>query len=245
MPRDTYYQHPGNPIQTDRLPPEGLRLQFAHRSTDPAADASFAHLVLRNLFLVAGICLAGDWLGDAFHIPFPFNLLIVFVMIHGMLQLWRATTVYQPHFALLAVPFAMHLVGIPFLSRVALTTTLAAFVGREFARHYVSIATSFPCDRAVADMERSRWDILTIYCALLVVPVGLAWVAPHTVFFWMMIFVGGIVVLLCVGDPMQITTNVASAWYSWCSYNRHDESAPGVLASPDRKSTRLNSSHRP
>ncbi len=232
MPRDTYYQHPGNPVQTDRLPSEGLRLQFAHRAADPAAEASFAGIVLRNLFLVAGICLAGDWLADAFQIPFPFNLLIVFLLVHGMINLWRAATIYRPNVWLLIVPFAIHLLGIPFVSHAALTTTLAAFVGREFTRHYIAIATSFPYDRTVADAERDEWDTLTIFCSLLVVPFGLVLVLPATAAFWMMVLVGGVVMLLCLTDPTQIAANLATAWHSWCTYNRHGESAPGVLSSP-------------
>ncbi len=232
MPRDTYFQHSGNPVQTDRLPTEDLQLQFAHHSADPTADTTFSRIVLRNLFLIAGICLSGDWFADAFRFSFPFNLIAAFVMIHGMIRLWQATTVYQPHFLLLAIPFAIHMYGLPFLTRVALTTTCAAFVGREFARHYVYLATSFPCDRAVADAERGHWDVFTIFCALLVLPVGLALVAPSTASFWMMVFVGGIVVLLCIGDPIRITADMATAWYSWCTYNRNDESAPGILSSP-------------
>ena len=234
MPRDTYYQPVGNPTQAERLPPQPLQIQFAHNAANKSGETQFTLTILRNLYLVSGICLAGDWLGNAFRLPFPVNILVVFVMIRGMIKLWQVTSGYKPHVALLAVPYAIHVVGIPFVVQVALVMTFAAFTGREFARHYVYLATSFPVDRNTAERVRDDWNVLTIVSSCLVIPLALMLVAPGSAFYM------GIALLVAVSfcivsaaaNPISIFENLAVAWHSWCTYNRLDEAAPGILVSP-------------
>ena len=234
MPRDTYYQPVGNPVQANRLPLAPLQLQFAHSTADASGAASFCYAFLRNLYLVAVVCLAGEWLSTAFQFPFPVNILIAIVLIRGLIKLWQVTTGYKPHVALLAIPFVFHAVGIPFIVRVAVVTTCAAYVGREFTRHYVYLTTNFPHDRSTAEAERNRWNLLTICSSCLVVIPALILVAPVASVIGGVILV--IVVIACLlqaaENQVGIFDGLTLAWYSWCTYNRNDESAPGLMLSP-------------
>ena len=80
MPRPSYYQAIGNPVQTERLPDGPLQLQFAHTSDQSSANTSFSLTILRNLYLVVFICLAGEWISVAFRVMFPLNILLVIVI---------------------------------------------------------------------------------------------------------------------------------------------------------------------
>ncbi len=234
MPRDTYYQSVGNPVQANRLPSQPLQIQFAHNAGNPAEETTFTRTLIRNLYLVSGICLAGDSIGNAFEFPFPLNVVVVVVLIRGMIKLWQVTSGYKPHVALLAVPYALHVMGMPFVMQVALGMTCAAYTGREFARHYVYLATSFPVDRNTAELARDRWNVLTIYSALLVIPVALIVVVPSSVFLCGALLLAAVCfcLVMAMENSISIVDNLTVAWHSWCSYNRNDEAAPGVLASP-------------
>ena len=232
MPRDTYYQSTGNPTQAEHLPPQALQIQFAHTSSEKPEDARFARVFMRNLLLVSATCLAADWLGDAFRISFPFNVLVVVVAIRGMVNLWQAASIYKPHMLLVLVPILIHFFVPPLFLRAILVSVAAAYVGREFARHYVYLATSFPFDRTEAAKERLEWDEHTLFSSLLVVPFGAAFIFPR--FAPLLIVVVAVISFLMViaAGPINLTQQLATAWYSWCTYNRRDKVAPGVMNSP-------------
>ena len=170
MPRDIYHQNHGNPVQAHLLPSEPLSLQFGRRNNDVVANRELLRTVMRNLVLVAAICLAGDWLGHAFSMKFPVNVILVFVMAHGMIRLWRAAESYRPNFLLLAVPFIVHFFLPSMVARTMLTAMLAAFVGREFTRHFVQLATGFPMKAKQAAKERQLWETLSLGCDSLLDP---------------------------------------------------------------------------
>lgn len=234
MPRDTYYQPVGNPVQANHLPPQPLQIQFAHNAGNKSDETQFTQTLIRNLYLVSGICLAGDWLGNAFRFPFPLNVIVVVVLIRCLIKLWQVTSGYKPHIALLAVPYAVHVMGIPYVLQVALVMTFAAYTGREFARHYVYLATSFPVDRNTAESERDRWNVLTICSAFLVIPLALIAVVPSSIVICgvVLLIAIGICLLVAIENQVSVIDNLAAAWHSWCTYNRNEEAAPGVLASP-------------
>lgn len=232
MPRDTYFQSTGNPLQAQHLPTQDLRIQFPHTSTETPADCRFAWVFMRNLLLVSGMCLAADWIGVAFQVRFPLNLILVVVMIRGLIRLWQSTTIYKPHLALVAVPCAIHFFVAAFLPRVILVAVVAAYVGREFARHYIYLATSFPYDRATADRERAEWDDLTLLSSLLVAPFAIAFAMPRFAPPLFLLMLVGFAIAVIAAGPINVVRDLTNAWYSWCTYNRKDTSAPGVLNSP-------------
>ncbi len=232
MPRDVYHQNHGNPVQSKLLPSKPLSLQFARWNTDPAASRLLLRCVMRNLMLVAGICLAGDWIGHAFSLKFPANLILVFVMANGLVRFWQAANSYRPHILLLGIPFAIHFVAPSMLVRTMVTATLAAYVGREFTRHFVQLATSFPMPSQQANKERQLWEGLSFASAFLVIPCLLPIAIPKYAAFGLMVFVGVMVVFIAISNPFAITATALRAWSSWLTYNRQDESAAGVVNSP-------------
>lgn len=232
MPRDTYYQSTGNPTQAKHLPPEELQIQFAHTSSEKPEDVRFAWVFMRNLMLVSATCLAADWLGSAFHIAFPLNFFVVVIGLRAMVNLWQRPSVYKPHLALVIVPCLIHFfVPLMFL-RAIVVSVAAAYVGRQFARHYVYLATSFPFDRKTAAKERLEWDELTIFSSLLVIPFGAAFVFPRFAPLLFVVVAAGCGLTVIAAGPINLTRQLSSAWYSWCTYNRRDKEAPGVLKSP-------------
>ncbi len=232
MPRETYFQSTGNPIQIGHLPSQPMSIEFAHRSNNTAHDFRFCRTFFSNLYLLSGIALAADWLGHAFGFMFPLNIIVVVVMLRGLIGLWKSFSLYQPSLWLLAIPYFIHVIGLPFVVRVAVVVVCAAYVGREFARHFIYITTCFP--QKDAERIREQWDIITLYSAFLVIPIGLAIAAPHAAGLSFVILVVGTAasLLLTGGDPILGMTNVFTAWHSWCTYNRSDETAPGTVASP-------------
>lgn len=232
MPRETYYQSTGNPVQTHHLPDLPLSIEFAHRSSRDVESDAFTRTVFSNLYLVSGVAMAADCLPQVFHFPFPFNVLVAVIVLRGMLKLWKWAAIYQPNYWLMVIPYVIHVFGIPYVFRVALVVTCAAFVGREFARHFIAVTTSFPLKETTH--IREQWDVITLFPALLVVPVGLVPVAPHAAGMCGMTLVAGFVasVLLTGGNPGLGLSNIWSAWNSWCTYNRNDEDAPGTILSP-------------
>ena len=232
MARNVYFQNHGNPVQHRLLPSEPLSLQFERWHGDPAADRALLRAVMRNLMLVVGICIAGDWLGRAFYLKFPANLIVVLVMAKGLIALWQAANSYRPHFLLLAVPFAIHFLAPSLVVRAMITATLAAYVGREFTRHFVQLATGFPMPSEQAANERRHWEGLSVFSALLVIPCLLPVAAPNHAAFGLMLVVGAVVVLLAVSNPFSVTATAIKAWSSWLTCNPQNESAAGVIDSP-------------
>lgn len=232
MPRETYYQSTGNPTQKRNLPRRPMSIEFAYRSSNPDSDDTFTRTYFGNLYLLSGAALAADWMGSAFGMLFPFNVLVVGLMLRGLLKLWKLPSAYQPSLWLLAVPYLLHIIGLAFVVRTAIVVVCAAYAGRAFARHFVYVTTGFP--RKNAEHIRAQWDIITLYSALLVIPVGLAVAAPHAAGLCGLILIVGTVasVLLTGGDPFEGFANLFNAWHSWCSYNRADEAAPGTTVSP-------------
>lgn len=232
MPRETYYQSTGNPVQSGQLPNQPMSIEFAHRSNNPAHDLHFIRTFFSNLYLLSGIALAADCLGHAFGFVFPVNIIVVVVMLRGMIKLWKSSSLYLPSLWLLGIPYLIHVIGLPFVVRVGIVVVCAAYVGREFARHFIYVTTAFP--QKDADGIRAQWNIITIYSAFLAIPVGLAVAAPHSAGFWFLVLVVGTAASLVLtgGDPTLGITNFAKAWHSWCTYNRSDEAAPGTVSSP-------------
>ena len=145
---------------------------------------------------------------------------------------WQRPSVYKPHLALVIVPCLIHFfVPLMFL-RAIVVSVAAAYVGRQFARHYVYLATSFPFDRKTAAKERLEWDELTIFSSLLVIPFGAAFVFPRFAPLLFVVVAAGCGLTVIAAGPINLTRQLSSAWYSWCTYNRRDKEAPGVLKSP-------------
>lgn len=232
MPRETYFQSTGNPVQTQHLPSQPMSIEFARRSSNTAHDLRFTRTFLGNLYLLSGAALAADWLGRAFGLPLPFNILVVVVMLRGLLRLWKSSSIYQPSVWLLAIPYLIHVIELPFVFRVAIVVVFAAYVGREFARHFIYVTTCFPYKNS--ERIRDQWETITLFSALLVVPIGIAVVAPHAAVLCCLILAVGTAasVLVTGGDPFLGIANLFTAWHSWCTYNRADEAAPGTVASP-------------
>lgn len=212
MPRDTYYQSTGNPTQSEHLPPQKLQIQFAHTSSEKPEDARFARVFMRNLLLVSATCLAADWLGDAFQISFPFNVLVVAVAIRGMVNLWQAASVYKPHMLLVLTPILIHFFVAPIFVRAIVVSAAAAYVGREFARHYIYLATSFPFDRTEAAKVRLEWDELTLFSSLLVAPFGAAFLFPRFAPLLLIVVVLISVLMVFAAGPINLTHQLATAW---------------------------------
>jgi hypothetical protein len=234
MPRPSYYQAIGNPVQTDRLPDGPLQLQFAHTSDQSSANTSFSLTILRNLYLVVFICLAGEWISVAFRVMFPLNILLVIVVIRGMIKLWQVTDGYKPNLLLLAVPFIAAFVGVPFQILMLCALITAAIAGRQLARHYVYLSTNFPMPPGEAVSIRSDWDGLSVVSALLVIVPGM--MVLHRGFAIAGIILLIVYVVVCLGNAAakgnSLSLNLAVAWNSWCSYNRDDVNAPGLMSSP-------------
>lgn len=232
MPRHVYHQNHGNPVQAHLLPPEPLSLQFARRQVDADESPSFLMTALRNLGLVAATCLAGDWLGHAFLLKFPINLILVVVMANGFIRLWQAANEYKPNMVLIAIPFAVHFLATSPAVQTMFTATVAAYVGREFTRHFVHLATGFPMSRRLANSERQRWDGISLACAFLVVPALMPLAMPHHAAFGIMVMIGVFVVLLSISNPLTLLASTRQALSSWFTYNPNNESASGVMNSP-------------
>lgn len=232
MPRETYYQSTGNPTQSRHLPGQPMSIGFAHRSNNPTRDLSFTLTFLGNLYLLSGAALAADWLWHAIGLPFPFNIFAVVIMIRGLLYLWKSSSIYQPSLWLLAIPYLLHVTRVAFVFRVGVVVICAAYVGREFARHFICVTTCFP--NKDAEHIRDHWNTVTLFSALLVMPIGVAVAAPETAGICCLILALATAanVLLTGGDPFVGISNLATAWHSWCTYNRADETAPGTVASP-------------
>ncbi len=234
MPRPSYYQSPDNPLQTRHLPQEPPQIEFAHQSSDANSDKTAAWTFLQNLYLVSGMALAADWLGWEWMPLMPLNLLVAGIAIYRISDLWKDRQTYRPPLALFVVPCAIHVVAIPFVYRVAMVLICAAHVGREFARHYIHVATTFPFSRESAQRLRDHWDVTTLYSAFLVVPLGLMVCVPQAFFLCFLFLIGGLIAIIAAtqGNPANAFQNLHAGWNSWCVYNRHDLPAAGLLHSP-------------
>ena len=232
MPRPSYYQSPGNPVQTQHLPAEPLQLEFAHQTGETISESSGT--MLRNLYLISGISAAVDWLGWGLVDWMPFNLWIAGVVVFRLSALWKDRLSYRPHLAHFAIPYALHLLAISWELRVIVALATAAYVGREFARHFVSVNTTFPYTRETAQTIRDEWDVGTFFSVLLIIPVGVFLCVPGTFVLCGVCWVVGLVMSIAItnGNPAVAFENFWSAWHSWCNYNRHDHPAAGVLHSP-------------
>ena len=232
MPRPSYYQSPGNPVQVQLLPDEPLQIQFAHRTAESDRDAS--RTLLRNLYLLSTASAVVNWVGWDLSDWMPLGLLLIGMVIYRTPGFWKDQQSYRPHRMLLAVPCLMHLFAIPFVFRIAIVMVTAAYVGREFARHYVYVNTTLPCTREAAERIRDHWEFGTLFSSLLVLPLGLMVCVPLAWFQCCVMLAIGLVtsVVLTNGNPAMAFANLRAAWRSWCSYNRHDLPAAGVLHSP-------------
>ena len=232
MPRDTYYQSAGNPVQAQHLPQQELQLQFPHHSSETKADVNFAWAFVRMLLLVSSTCLTAAWLGDASKAAFPANFILLVVMIRGIIYLWKSTKFHKPHLALVAIACLLHFFLPHPILRVILVSVTAAFVGRQFALHYVYLATSFPYDRTEATKQRQAWNDATIFSSLLIAPIAVAFTIPRLAPIFLLATAGLCFLAICAAGPESICRELKRAWYSWCTYNRNDIASPGVLVSP-------------
>ena len=141
MPSDSYYQHRGNPTQRRLIPSEPLNLQLP-RVDDPSKANEIFSATLRNLLLIAGVCNCGEWTLRALNmVTFPFNIIIFLVTINVGMRLWDKVT-SRPSLFLLAVPFSIHIILDSLFLDAMLTATVAAYVGREYARHLIYLSLS-------------------------------------------------------------------------------------------------------
>jgi hypothetical protein len=234
MPRQVYRQSAGNPVQPEHLPDEPMTIQFAHRSAQLDSANNFPFVFFKNLLLVSWICMGAEWLSHLFETGGAANFVFAVLGLRCSYELWKSPRLYQPQFALVVIPLVLYLTGIPLLPRVTFLITLAAHIGRNFARHYIYISTGYPCSREVADAIRAKWDRNTIAASLLTIPLGLLTMLPST-YFICFVAVGIVIVtclLLATYNRISLCERLATAWRLWCTYNWNDENAPGIVQSP-------------
>ena len=138
--------------------------------------------------------------------------------LRGLNKLWKSWSIYQPSVWLLAIPYLIHIAGLPFVVRVAFVVVCAAYVGREFARHFIYVTTGFP--QPDAGRIRDQWDINTLYSAFLVIPVGLAVAAPHSagLCFVILVVATAAVLLVTGADPFLGIGNMFAASDNHCRF---------------------------
>lgn len=231
MPRDTFYQSVGNPIQFDRLPSTQPTLAFAHRSVPMLvkphfvkavqwlAAATFAAWMMQMVATVYGLPLV---------IPvvcWPLTLGLIVFGGHGRL----------PVGAVMTLSSALLLGRTPLLTPLCAAAVLGCLTW-HFTRHWSHLMTAAPLPDAVAQQLRRTWDVyLVVVVAIFVITVtGIAALdsAP-------------LMVATLVGMPLVSVvygfftlTNVAAwrvsrdALLSWWTYHSSDRPIPGIAQSP-------------
>lgn len=231
MPSDSYYQHRGNPTQRRLIPSEPLNLQLP-RVDDPAVTDEIFSATLRNLLLIAGVCNCGEWTMRALNmVTFPFNIIIFLITISVGIRLWDKVT-SRPSLFLLAVPFSIHIVLDSLFLDAMLTATVAAYVGREYARHFVYLSLSKSISSQSTARLRQQWDVITLLSSMAVVPFMLPLVAPQLLPFAAMLGFSVIVCAFAICNPITLWGQLKEGWHSWFTFNHEEHSVKGIPDSP-------------
>ena len=231
MPSDSYYQHRGNPTQRRLVPSGHLNLQLPRIGDSAKADEIFS-ATMRNLILIAGVCNCGDWTLLALNMAtFPFNIIIFVMVIKVGISLWDKVT-SRPSIFLLAVPFSIHVVLNSLFLEVMLTATLAAYVGREYARHLIYLSLSRSISKQATARLREKWDAITLFSGLAVVPFMLPLVAPRLLPLAAMLGIGVTVCALAICNPIALAGQIKEGWHSWFTFNHEEHQASGIPCSP-------------
>lgn len=236
MPRSTYYQSPGNPIQQHLLPAQPLELEFAyHRGVDND-DVAFTRRVLLEVALVSLAALFCCWLQS-----FVFDMTLVAMLMGGMILLFglravesHVVAIRDISIAMIAAGWTYHLLPVPMLVELYVSLLATLLLAREVARHYAFVATvsPMPLDRAWDEREAVCWQTLVSGLALLPVAIGLVDPAYLPAMVLATAIGWATLVFLFVQDVGEYWNACWNAIKSWCSYNRHDHQPPGALVSP-------------
>ena len=231
MPSDSYYQHRGNPTQRRLVPREPLNLQLPRISDSGKADEIFS-ATMRNLILIAGICNCGDWTLLALNIvPFPFNIFLFIAVINAGLGLWSKVT-ERPSLYYLAIPFSLHVAFDSIFLEAMITVTVAAYVGREYARHVVHLSLSKSISsRATAKLRRNL-NMVTLLSSMVVIPFILPLVAPQCLPFAAMLGFSLVVCAVAISNPITLWLQLKEGWHSWFTFNHEEHSVDGIPDSP-------------
>ncbi|NQV27696.1 MAG: hypothetical protein HQ518_25380 [Rhodopirellula sp.] len=235
MPRPVYYQSPGNPLQTDRLPAEPMGFEFAHNEPDHA----MAREAVRNV--IGRVCVAsviGQAVGciDLFTGVWVFQYPLVFVIAALFARRLMSsdiirTTVIAALSLLLLNWFDVRL---PWHFELAVPLLATALLGREIARNYVFLATASPMDRDLAWRCRNLAGWQTLASCTLLCPIAIGICLPGLLVPCVMLtlFLTLGVVFVRGESLANIIRGFWSALRWWCAYNVNNDVAPGILQSP-------------
>lgn len=236
MPRPVYDQSPDNPVQFRHLPQQPTEVEFAYQSAVDNDDVAFTNRVFVKLFLTSGIGLAAYWIDIWAMAWFPLNLVIMGVIAWNIPRLFASDK--KAH-AVLTVPLLLaawlyHLLPLPLRVEVAIAAIATALVAREVARHYVFVATASPMSRQMAWSLRDIADWWTLLTASLLLPIALGICLPPLFLpcLCTSLVLAALTILFSWKQIPDIGGRYLDAIRSYCSYNRHDVPAPGLLDSP-------------
>lgn len=237
MPRESYYQSVGNPIQVDRLPAGQPTLSFAHRSPPMSAKP---HCV-KALQWLAGASLSAlliQFFATAYWVPWAIPA-VCWLLALGLIVF--ATRRGASGQSRLAVDVVVTLAAALLLGRAPLMTGLsvAAVLGSltwHFARHWSHVATAAPLPRTVAQQLRQSWDnyLLVIVAVFAIVVTAAATAGSPRLM--IAVLLGLPLVSLLFGLVTQLD---AASWkvcreavLSWLTYHESDRPIPGIAFSP-------------
>lgn len=235
MPRPVYYQSPGNPIQTDRLPAEPMGFEFAH--SEP--DHSMAREAVRNV--IGRVCVASvigqavgciDLFAGAWIFQYPLVFVVSALFAGRLLSSGIVRTTVIAAFSLLLLKWFD--IRLPWRIELSVPLLVTALLGREIARHYVFLATASPMDRDLAWRCRNIAGWQTLASSMLLCPVAIGICLPGllipSVILTVFLVLG---VVLVRGE--SLVTIIRCFWSAvrwWCAYNVGNDVAPGILQSP-------------
>ena len=238
MPRESYYQDVGNPIQRHLLPSRPLTMAF------PTPAATHNEQVLA-VFKVVGAVLAIDILDSASRLDtwaegFAIvRAIAVFVVSLILICTWAASMIGR----IASIGYLI----IGFLSSLMASISMAT--GRDsrltwihagiiamgfvwmFALHWTEQCLASPIEIQTATRLRCRWRgmIALRLLFLLVVPVFAAVALPESMTPLSSTVSAGLVLTMIA---VSVQGASGAAFVSWASYNHDDADAPGVLQSP-------------
>ena len=234
MPRSVYDQSTGNPVQPQHLPTEPMSLEFAFRSANPA-DALVTQQVVTLLYWVSGVGLAAYWTNWWLIGWFPLNLIAVGLILHKAAPLLeRKTGVPVVSRFLLFTCWIIQFVPMAWLVWKLATLLLVAMLAREVVRHFVFVSTASPLDSDEAWRLREQCGWWTVASSMPVIILGVGLLDLRLLVGSLTITAITTLVLLAATDfHMDVVWDgFVQAVHSWCTYNRSEVPAVGVLHSP-------------